>query len=64
MANQLHVITGKTLKEWKACYGNDDALWDVSIEDIETGAIEPNADCWYWLINGRLYETNEMVTKE
>lgn len=62
IGKELHIITGKTLPEWEVAFGNDDSLWDVSIDDIDTGAIEPNADYWYWLIGGRLYETNEHIT--
>ena len=56
--NELHVIVGKTIEEWKSQFGQNDSLWDVSIEDVCNGAVEPNPDCWYWLIDGRLYETD------
>lgn len=58
MENIIKVVIGKTLKEWETRFGNNDSLWDVSIDDVESGAIEPNTDYVYWLINGRLYETD------
>lgn len=57
MNKELHIEVGHTIKEWQEKFGADGDLWDVSIEDISSGAIEPNSGCWYWLIDGRLYET-------
>lgn len=53
---------GHTLQEWKKRFGNVDpyneqALWDVSIEELLDGTLEPQEDTVYWLINGRMYET-------
>lgn len=58
MENIIKIVVGKTLSEWEAKFGDNDDLWDVSIEDLENGGIEPNTECYYWLINGRLYETD------
>lgn len=62
----LHIIFGKTKTEYNDTYGNGyevGDLWDFPIEELLNGAVEPNEDIWYWLINGRLYETYEDVEK-
>lgn len=57
-----HFELGHTEEEWLNEFGNDSSpLWDVSIQDIIEGAIEPNDDIIYWYINGRLYETNKEI---
>ena len=53
----MEVEVGHTIQEWKDNY-DDGNNWDVSLEDIITGAIEPSPNVIYWLIDGRLYETN------
>ena len=56
------IETGHTLQEWttKFVHLDDDLeLWDFPYEELFNGAIEPTNDMVYWLIEGRLYETNE-----
>ena len=38
-------------------------LWDFSLEDFESGAVEPDPEMIYWEIDGRLYETPFKVSK-
>ena len=49
--------TGHTLKEWKSKFGKNTGLWDFPVDEILDGTIEPNGEFLYWLIDGRLYET-------
>lgn len=57
----LHLVLGKTEDEYLTYYGKSYDLWDVPIEELLDGTIEINQDIWYWLINGRCYETTEEV---
>ena len=60
----MEYVEGKTLKEYMSLYGKDyedGNLWDISLEELSNGSIEPNTDIEYWYINGRLYETNKEV---
>jgi hypothetical protein len=53
------VIKGKTLDEYMKKFGDaydSGELWDVDIEDVKSGALEPNNDIEYWEIDGRYYE--------
>lgn len=53
------VVKGKTLDEYMKKFGdayNSGELWDVDIEDVKSGALEPNNDVEYWEIDGRYYE--------
>ena len=54
----LHLILGKTQEEWSQAFGDDD-LWDFPIEELLDGTIEINEGIWYFLINGRCYETDK-----
>ena len=56
----LHLVLGKTEEEWSESYGGD-CIWDFPIEELLDGTIDINEDIWYWLIDGRCYETNESV---
>lgn len=58
---QLHLVLRKTYSEWVKRYGDCDDLWDILIEDLLDNSIEVNEDIWYWLIDGRCFETNEVV---
>ena len=58
---KLHLVIGKTVREWKQMCGHDDSVWDISFEDLLGGAVEINQDIWYWYIDGRCYETQEEV---
>lgn len=61
--NQIRFEVGHTKEEWKLLCAKyhtgaplEDVYWDFCIEDILTGAVEPDSDILYWLIDGRLYE--------
>lgn len=59
---KLHLVLGKTREEWTEKHGGDEeSLWDILIEELINGTIEINEDYWYWLIDGRCYETYEEV---
>lgn len=55
----MSIETGHTLEEWTSKYGTDSqCYWDFPMEDFITGAVEVNEDIVYWLIDGRIYETD------
>ena len=54
---------GHTEDEWEKKGFDTDNCWDFSIEDFLSGAIEPNEDITYWLIDGRIFETDIFVIK-
>lgn len=58
---QLHLTFGKTLDEWESIYGWDEDKWDFPIEELLDGTISIDEGIWYWYINGRCYETAELV---
>lgn len=63
----LNIVFGKTKTEWvekHKNYDTEDELWDFPINELLDGTIEPNEGLWYWLINGRLYETFDLVGYE
>lgn len=50
----------KTLEEYMEKFGKNyinGELWDFSLEDMNSGAIELNPEQVYWQIEDRLYET-------
>ena len=56
------IETGHTLQEWSTRFvtlDDDNELWSFPYEELFNGTIEPTEDMVYWLIEGRLYETNE-----
>ena len=57
---KLHLVLGKTVKEWEEARGNDD-LWDILFEELLDGSVDIDEDIWYWYIDGRCYETYEKV---
>lgn len=57
----MHLILGKTKEEWEQTCENCDDLWDFPIEELLDGTVDINEDIWYYLINGRLYESEEQV---
>ena len=57
---KLHLVLGKTVKEWEEARGNDD-LWDILFEELLDGSVDIDEDIWYWYIDGRCYETYETV---
>ena len=63
---RINIEFGHTKEEWKKlCLGShngqplENDYWDFSAEDLLNGAIEPEDNMTYWLIEGRLYETPE-----
>ena len=54
---KINYEIGHSVQEWNELFGNNENLWDISIDDFITGAVESNEDMIYWYINGRLYET-------
>ena len=57
---KLHLVLGKTVKEWEEARGNDD-LWDILFEELLDGSVDIDEGIWYWYIDGRCYETYETV---
>lgn len=57
----VHLVLNKTMSEWIRNFKSNGNLWDFPIEEILDGTVEPNEGIWYWLINGRLYETDEVA---
>ena len=57
----LHIVLGKKYSEWADITYCNYNLWDFPIEELIDGSVEINEDIWYWLINGRCYETDELV---
>ena len=55
----MHIVLGKTVKEWEITYSESDDLWSIPFEEILDGALEVNENIWYWYIDGRVYETEE-----
>ena len=55
---RITLETGHTLEEWSEKYGNDENRWDFPIEELLDGAIEPDEEMVYWVIDNRVYETN------
>ena len=61
----LHLEVGHTKEEWKreqaeAAKGLV-AVSSFQIEELLDGTIEPGVDRIYWLIDGRLYETDRFI---
>jgi hypothetical protein len=56
----MHLVLGKTIKDWEK-YSSNEVLWSFQIHEFIEEAIEINEDIWYWLINDRVYETEEEV---
>lgn len=61
----LHFEVGHTKEEWKqeqveAAKGLV-ALWSFPVDELLDGTIEPDVDMIYWLIDGRLYETERYI---
>lgn len=61
------IITGHTEEEYFDKFGDkydEGELWDFSREDIETGAIEPDDNMDYWLIDDRYFEVPKELTED
>ena len=61
----VHYEEGHTVKEWceiaDRADEDDVTLWNFTVDDMVEGAVEANEAILYWLINGRLYETMNML---
>ena len=56
------IKTGATLEEYMSKHGeahDNGELWDFPYQELFDGTIEPQDGMTYWLIDGRLYETEE-----
>ena len=62
--HSLNLIINVTMEEYMdtyaAEYSNGD-VWDFPIEELLDEAIDIREDIWYYLINGRCYESSEYV---
>lgn len=58
---KLHLVLYKSKELWLERYGREEECWDILLEELLDGAMEVNEDIWYWLIDGRCYETTEEV---
>lgn len=61
-----NVEGGHTLSEYDSSFGDkysEGEFWDFSLEDFESGAVEPDPEMIYWEIDDRLYETPFKVSK-
>ena len=61
MNKRIVIEFGHTLEEYQEKFGQEyeqGNLWDFAVEEVFNGTIEAeNLDNVYWLIDGRLYET-------
>lgn len=56
----IHYETGHTVEEYMERFGfeyDSGDCWDILVEELEDGTLEPNEDMVYWLIGDRYYET-------
>lgn len=56
------VVFGHTLEQYKKEFGKkyeNGELWDFSIEDFTSGAVEFDPKRDYWVIDDRVYEVPE-----
>ena len=62
---EIHLEVGHTKKEWKNAKKNAENnwvdLWSFPIDEMLNGAIHPDEGRIYWLIDGRLYETESFL---
>ena len=62
MTTTYTIVMGHTLEGYMSKYGtqyDNGELWDFSYKMVFDGTIEPQDGMTYWLIDGRLYETEE-----
>lgn len=52
---KLHYIVGASANWRENC--DDEDLWDFPCEELLDGTIEFNEDIWYYLVDGRFYES-------
>ena len=58
---KLHLVLYKSHGLWLDTYASNPDCWDILLEELLDGTMEINEDIWYWLIDGRCYETTEEV---
>ena len=58
---KLHLVLYKTREQWHRFYASNPNCWDILLEELLDGAMGINEYIWYWLIDGRCYETTEEV---
>lgn len=57
---RINIELGHTIEEWNEKYNNIvHSLWDYPLEDVLGGVIKADSDQVFWLIDKRLYETEE-----
>ena len=64
LLKKSNIIKGHTIEEYYDTYGDlydVGEVWDFSVGDIISEAVELDADMVYWYINGRIYETGEYI---
>ena len=61
---KLHLVLGRTKEEWLSTYFGYPEVMDFSIDIFFKGLAEIDEKIWYWLIDGRCYETIEKVSDE
>lgn len=57
---KLNLVLGLSKTEYMASFGgsyDDGELWDFPLEELLDGTIDINEEIYYYLINGRCYET-------
>ena len=63
----MHIVLGKTHQEWKEKYGGR-CFCFFSLGDFVNGIADADSSVWYWLIDGKMYETTEetegIITQE
>lgn len=61
----IHLEVGHTKEEWRHEKAEAAkrlvALWSFPVEEMVEGSAEPDIDRIYWLIDGRLYETERYI---
>lgn len=68
---RLNIIVGHTKEEYDNTYGDlyeEGEVWDLSLEDVDTYAIELNDEYEYWWLldeddEPRIYETRKPYEK-
>ena len=58
---KLHLVLYKSRTLWHEQYGHIKECWDILLEELLDGSMGINEYIWYWLIDGRCYETTEEV---
>lgn len=50
----IQIELGHTYNEWLELTKDEEGLWDILLEELVNGAIEPRTDVVYWLV----YDSN------